>query len=102
MYSEFVCIENPRKTRCFPNSLNSMKLLETIATHEVVIPDDIGSLMSMTIRHRHALHKRLVYSNTNDPEGVVRTSHAIQPSCCPTSEEKEDTKASTTPLVGWG
>ena len=79
MHFESVCIENPRKTRCFPNSLNSMKLLETIATHEVIIPDDIGLFLSMIICYKHALQKRLVYSNTNDPVGVVRTNHVIQP-----------------------
>ena len=67
-----------------------------------LIPGDVGLFLRMINCYKHALHKRLVYSNTNDPEGVVRTNHVIQPSCSPTSEEKEDTKASTTLLAGWG
>lgn len=53
---------------------------ETIATHEVIITRRHWIILSMIICYKRALRKRLVYSNTNDPVGVVRTNHVIQPS----------------------
>ena len=43
-----------------------------------LIPGDVG-LLRMVNCYKHALHKRPVYNYTNDPVGVVRTIHVIQP-----------------------
>ena len=67
-----------------------------------VIPGDVGLFLRMINCYKQTLHKRPVYSYTNDLEGVVRTNHVIHPSCSPTSEEKEVTKTPVTPLTGWG
>ena len=52
--------------------------VETIAKRVVSFPGDLGLFLSMINCYKHALHKRPVYSYTNDPEGVVRTNHVIQ------------------------
>ena len=73
-------LKNPRKTRCFPNSLNSMKLkIKPLQRVKSLIPGDVGLFLRMINCYKHALHKRPVYNYTNDPVGVVRTIHVIQP-----------------------